>query len=636
MTGLIAGRGDRVDGPSNMARYAPLFVLLGLVACSDDDGSGTDDLSDMEMPVDAASDAGRDSGPPLPACSAAADEGWEVCADDGDRCTVAFEDGEGCAAVCAAIGRTCVDALDTPGIGCEHNGTSLGCAPTGHGSDLCICDRVATDMGVPDGGVDDAIELTSRKAFPSAAGLGVEDIEGGRGGTIFFVTDLANRNEGSYDEATDTHSGTFRYALEHPDPGVIVFRTAGVASVGSGSSYTFTQDAARKTILGATAPAPGVVFYGGAFTLRGGRWIIRGMTFLGGSDVVAGATDAFSGNGATHVALADNTFGWGGDEAYTVRRFERLLAQRNVAFEGHPDHSVGSIFAADTDNAGARLLSAHDNAYVHLSHRFPNTQGLETDRFEVINQFAYNWNRRTESHKFQARHNDIANYYRSGPRTSSMPRKAWNAHQENDSPLWNPPPQYYTAGNIMTGFFEDPDADNRVLWSHHISSAGYVAGEALPATFFVATPHPLGVDIEPRTAQRAYEYNVVGGHVGARHVVDADGVRQRYVLPLTQGYLDDAIAGTDDAYLRDETEFVMPSLPAADAPYEDSDRDGMADAWEREHGLVVGERDHEEVRDVWTLDGATFRNTAGYTNLEIFADWAHGGFVVLRDRAMED
>ena len=39
---------------------------------------------------------------------------------------------------------------------------------------------------------------------------------------------------------------------------------------------------------------------------------------------------------------------------------------------------------------------------------------------------------------------------------------------------------------------------------------------------------------------------------------------------------------------------------------------------------------------MWTLDGATFRNTAGYTNLEIFADWAHGGFIVLRDRAMED
>lgn len=620
-------------------------VLLGAcllgssLGCGDDDaGDSREDDMGTEPARDASTDGGVDMSAPLPACETAADSGWEVCADEGDRCTVAFEEGEGCAAVCAAIGRECVDALDTPGVGCEHNGTSLGCAPTGHGSDLCICDRGApTDMGVPDMSVPgDVIELSTLKAFPSAAGLGVEDIEGGRGGAIFFVTDLTNRSEGSYDEATNTHSGTLRYALEHPDPGVIVFRTAGVATVGSGSSYRFTRDDARKTVLGATAPAPGVVVYGGAFTLRGtGHWIIRGMTFLGGTDVTAGATDAFSADGPTYIALADDTFGWGGDEAYSVRRYERLLAQRNVAFEGHPDHSVGSIFAADTENPGERLMSAHDNAYVHLSHRFPNTQGLETDRFEVINQFAYNWNTRTESHKFQARHNDIANYYRSGPRTSSTPRKAWNAHQESDSPWWNPPPQFYTAGNIMTGFFEDPAADNRVLWSHHISSAGYVAGEPLPPSFFVDTPHPLGTDMDPRTAEEAYTYNILGGHVGARYVVDAEGRRQRYMLPLTQAYLDDAVAGTDDAYLRDETDFVMPSLPAAGEPYEDSDLDGMADAWEREHGLVVGDRDHDAVRMLWTLDGATFRNTAGYTNLEIFADWAHGGFVILRDRALD-
>lgn len=610
--------------------------LVVLTACGDDSGAveRTDMSSDTAR--DAATEGAADMSVPLPPCDSATDRGWEVCADEGDRCTIAFREGEGCAEVCAAIGRGCVDALDTPGVGCEHDGTSLGCAPTGHGSDLCICDRDASDMGVPDMGVaDDAIELSTRKAFPSAAGLGVEDIEGGRGGAIFFVTSLANDDEGSFDDATGTHSGTLRYALDHPDPGVIVFRTAGVAAVGSGSSYTFSRGDARKTILGATAPAPGVVFYGGAFTIRDGQWIIRGMTFLGGSDVVAGATDAFSSIGATHVALADDTFGWGGDEAYSVRRYERLLAQRNVAFEGHPDHSVGSIFAADTENPGERLMSAHDNAYIHLSHRFPNTQGLETDRFEVINQFAYNWNNRTESHKFQARHNDIANYYRSGPRTSSSPRKLWNAHQESDSPWWNPPPQFYTAGNIMTGFFEDPGADNRVLWFHHITSAGYVSGEPLAPSFFVDTPHPLGTDMQPRTAEAAFTYNILGDHVGARYVTDGEGRRQRYVLPLTQAYLDDAIDGTDGAYLRDEAAFSMPSLPAAGEPYEDSDLDGMPDAWEREHGLSVGDRDHDAVRAMWTLEGATFRNTAGYTNLEIFADWVHGGFVMLRDRAGE-
>ncbi len=624
------------------------FVLL-VSGCGDDDGTvdgGRADASADAAGVDAPDrDGGVDAFVPLPSCEEATERGWSVCEDLGDRCSVAFDDGAGCAVVCEAIGRRCVDALDTPGTGCEHDGTSLGCAPTGHGSDLCICDRAeAPDAGPLDAGMSDAgdggggdvVVLETRKAFPSALGLGAEDIEGGRGGAIFFVTDLANRDEGSYDPDTNTHTGTFRYALEHPDPGVIVFRTAGLAEVGSGASYTFRRDGARKTILGATAPAPGVVFYGGSFTLRGtGDWVVRGVTFLGGDGLSAGANDTFSADGPSYLALADNTFGWGADEAYSVRRFEGLLAQRNVAFEGHPDHNVGSIFAADTENAGARTMSAHDNAYIHISHRFPNAQGLETDRYEVVNQFAFNWGTRTESHKFQPVHNDINNYYRRGPRTSSSPRKMWNAHQEADSPLWNPPPQFYSAGNIMTGFFDDPDGDNRVLWFHHITSGGFTAGDPLPDSFFVDTPHPLGTDMRPRTAAEAFRYNIEGGHVGARYVVDEDGMRQRQVLPLTQGYLDDAVDGVDDHFLRAQSAFVRPTLPAAAAPYADTDRDGMADAWERLHGLVVGERDHEGVRGTWTLDGATFVNAAGYTNLEIFADWAHGGFVMLRDRAAE-
>lgn len=635
------------------SRFGPIFifVLLGS-ACGDDDApdrdaavdtSSTDtNIADTTSIDTSSADAFSDSGPiALPECGAAAEAGWMVCSEEGDRCSVAFDDSEGCMAVCAVLGRACVDTLDTIGSGCEDDAASIGCAPTGHMSDQCICDRasMSDDGGVPDAGpMSDAgpggsIELTTKKAFPSAQGLGVDDIEGGRGGTLFFVDDLSNESTGTYHEETDTHTGTLRYALQHPDPGTIIFRTAGVARSDASSAYRMTRDDARKTILGATAPAPGVILYGSSFTLNGsGHWIIRGLTFLGGDSLEAGAHDTFSARGPTHLALADNTFGWGADEAYSARQFDRLVAQRNLAFEGHPSHNVGSIFAIDTLGGGSgRLLSAHDNAYVHISHRFPNVLGLENDFVEVINQFAFNWGRRTESHKFQSRHNDINNYYRSGPRTSSEPRKLWNADAENGSPFWNPPAAFYTAGNIMTGFFDDASADNRVLWFHHITRAGYVAGDPLPPSFFVDTPHPLGLDVAPRSAEDAYLYNVVGRNVGARFVVDAEGRRQLYMLPLSSAYLDDAINGTDNAYLRDQRDFVLPSLPPAGAPYQDTDRDGMADEWERGHGLTVGVRDHMEVEETWNLDGATFLNVAGYTNLEIFGEWAHGGFAVLRD-----
>lgn len=624
-----------------------LILLCLLVACGDDaspadagpDARDTEDASSSDAGRDAGGDAGGVDAGPLPSCDAA---GFEVCVDEGDRCEVAFEDGEGCAAVCAAIGRVCVDALDTPGLGCEHDGTSLGCAPTGHGSDRCVCDRAPStmdagvDAGTDAGTGDDVVVLSTRKAFPSAAGHHADGMQGGRGGALFFVDDLGSDASGRYDEATDTHTGTLRYALEHPDPGIVVFRVAGI--IRTDGNLRLTRSGARKTVLGATAPAPGIVLYGGSFLIQttGGDWVLRGVTVLGGSGLSAGRDDAFAvDNDVENMLLADNTFGFGADEAYTVRRMTHLIAQRNLAFEGHPEHNVGSIFAVEALEEGMRTISAHDNAYVHISHRFPNAQGLHDDRIEVVNQFAYNWNRRTESHKFMARHNDINNYYRRGPRTSSTPRKAWNAHNEYDSPFWDPPPAIHTSGNIMTGFFDDPDGDNRTLWSHHISSAGFVAGEPLGPEFFVDTPHPLGLDMHVRTAAAAFAYNIEGRRVGARWVVDASGERVAYRTPLASGYLDDAIAGTTDHFLDDQADFVPPTLPAAGAPYEDRDADGMADAWERAHGLVVGERDHEGVERDWVLDGTRFRNDAGYTNLEIFAEWAHGGFLLLADAAAD-
>ena len=114
--------------------------------------------------------------------------------------------------------------------------------------------------------------------------------------------------------------------------------------------------------------------------------------------------------------------------------------------------------------------------------------------------------------------------------------------------------------------------------------------------------------------------------------MDANGNRNKYIPPFINAYFEDAIKGTANAFLNNQSRFVLPSIPAAQAPYADSDYDGMADEWEKQHGLIVGEADHEGVKDTWVIDGLTINNRAGYSNIQMFNDYVHGGFLILGDQ----
>lgn len=495
--------------------------------------------------------------------------------------------------------------------------------------------EVCIDGVAPPPSSGDTITLTRLKAFPSAEGHGADIIKGGRGGKIFYVDDLGNNINGSYDSKTGTHTGSFRYALNHSDPGYIVFRTAGVAFSGGKSDYMISSSkAGHKTILGATAPYPGVIVYGHSFRINAStenHWVIRGLTLLGGKNMRAGEDDTFLGFGVKKFVLADNTIGWGGDEACSIVDSDDFIMQKNLLIEGHPRHNVGSILNTDHEVAGTRNGSAHNNVYVHVRHRFPNTSGLKTDTIEVVNNVAYNFGSRLTNHKLELNLNVINNYYKAGPDSSSSPTQKWNADAMN-SPFYDPPPQIYSEGNIVTNIHPDPNKNDHYMWVQHISANGFKSGTKLTSDFFTSKRHPLGVDIKPKTAKQAYEYNVKGKNVGSRFYMASDGTRKKYYQPFIEAYLDDAINGTKKAQLNDNNKYVLPSIPSSRSPYVDSDKDGMPDEWEKEHGLNVGEQDHNKVKGVWEIDGATFVNQAGYTNMEIFGEYAHGGFQALIDR----
>lgn len=487
------------------------------------------------------------------------------------------------------------------------------------------------DFGYDNVDMDNAILLSSLKAFPSAQGHGAVIITGGENGKIFYVESFENTNEGYYDADNDIYRGTFKYALKHPQRGYIVFRVGGVINAEDDRDYLITG-AGNKTIMGGSAPFPGVLFYGHRFRLhQSSNWIIRGMTFLGGSRLEIRVHDAFTASRSTEILLSDNNFGWGGDEVYSLERSSNFIVQRNIAVEARPEHNTGSVFYPDTDGeTGIRGSgSVHNNGYFHISHRFPNLQGLEEEYFDVVNQFAYNMGSRISSNKFQLNVNHINGYYKAGPRTNSDIGFKWNASSEASS-LWKPEPKIYSSGNIITNSVTSPDYDNRRLWKQHINGNGFTQDDPLPNSFF-SSMHPLGKDISIKSAQDAYDFNIVGKNIGSRYYMSADGRRIKYFLPVIEEYIDDAINGTDFAFRNNASLFALSQsdISNPENPYEDSDYDGMADVWEEEHGLVVGIKDGFGSKRVWVFEGRTFLNDAGYSNLQMFNDYIHGGFVVL-------
>ncbi|MBW7997936.1 MAG: pectate lyase precursor, partial [Candidatus Glassbacteria bacterium] len=93
-------------------------------------------------------------------------------------------------------------------------------------------------------GVSAGFSQDSIPAFPGAEGWGAYT-PGGRGGQVIHVTNLDNNGPGSLAEALNT-----------PGPRIIVFDVGGVIE----GDIDFDQG--QVTVLGQTAPSPGITIHG--------------------------------------------------------------------------------------------------------------------------------------------------------------------------------------------------------------------------------------------------------------------------------------------------------------------------------------------------------------------------------------
>jgi pectate lyase len=397
-------------------------------------------------------------------------------------------------------------------------------------------------------------------AFPGAEGFGA-NTPGGRGGRILEVTNLE-----------DSGPGSLRAALEASGRRIVVFRTGGTITLESSIRVRHPY----LTIAGQTAPGDGITLkmnpaqHHGLMDLETHDVVFRGLRFRQGAHKKTDAAIPLDIKNASRVVIDHCSLSWSTDEVLTTYNdTSDITISWNIIAEGlsHSTHYEGEhsrgLFISGDDS---RNITAHHNLLAHNRRRNPevSTAGVADIRNNVI----YNWGSSATlitDKRGSAGMNVVGNYYKRGPSTTTT--------VEIDGKSYRSGMSLYATGNLRAdGSPAKLDARAR-RW-------------AVPEP--VSAPH-----VTTTSARQAYADVLAGA-----------GARVPATDPIDARILGEVASGT--GRIIDDPEEVggWPMLDPG-TPRDDSDHDGMPDAWETERGL-----------DPANDDSGADRNGDGYTNIE--------------------
>ena len=294
-------------------------------------------------------------------------------------------------------------------------------------------------------------------AFPGAEGHG-RYTAGGRGGKIVHVTNL-----------NDSGTGSFRQAVKGSDKKIVVFDVAGVIALASDVSI-----GANTTILGQTAPAPGITLRYYTVNPNGNNIVMRFIRIRRGEekDVNDGA-DASTARHFTGMMIDHCSMSWSIDEVASFYDNNNFTMQwctvgesLNNAGHGKGAHGYGGIW-------GGKLASFHHNLICHVNNRSPRFNGARYDWTGYTGNQRYSefqWENAVQSEIVDFRNcviyncgngcyggpgggyvNMINNYYKTGPagstsRTTQI--SVANSTSASDyKKYWDMTSRYYIKGN---------------------------------------------------------------------------------------------------------------------------------------------------------------------------------------------
>jgi hypothetical protein len=319
-------------------------------------------------------------------------------------------------------------------------------------------------------------------AFEGAEGFGAGSL-GGRGGQTLTVANL-----------NDAGPGSLREALNQKGPRVIQFAVGGIIRL----KTPLVLREPMVSVLGQTAPAPGITIQGHGMSVQTHDVILRHLRIRPGDE--SDDEDAIEFYDAERCIADHCSFGFGTDETCSIVGLsDAITIQYCIVSEGlnRKGHSMAAI-------AGGERTTWHHNLIAHCRTR--NVRFADVAQCDFRNNVVYDWGDTAGYGQFE-RLNFVGNYYKPGPSTTQRPPR----FHIGDSMV--PPGTLYISDNILLGQNET-NLDNWLGVNYPL--------EVRAKAPFVAP----AVATEPASAAYDHVLRSAGAALPARDAVDTRIVRQ--------------------------------------------------------------------------------------------------------------
>ena len=445
----------------------------------------------------------------------------------------------------------------------------------------------------------------SAPAFPGAEGFARNTTTGGRGGTVYHVTNL-----------NDSGAGSLRNGLAMTGPRIIVFDVSGIIEL----QKTLEIKNGDVTIAGQTAPGDGICLKNYSFVVKADNVIIRFIRSRMGDEQKT-EDDAMWGRNQQNVIIDHCSMSWSTDECSSFYGNKNFTLQWCILSEsltnsvhGKGSHGYGGIW-------GGEGASFHHNLMAHHKSRTPRLCGSrfsgrpDDELVDLRNNVFYNWGPTNGGYAGEGGHyNFINNYYKPGPSTITkkglvnriFAPNADDGTQKNQAGIWG---TFYLNGNLF---------DNQLVPSNYqtlIDAVNRDNAEGLHPDTKNGYPLPDGgknaiisqtaYEVEPTGTHTASEaYDKVLTYAGAS--LKRDAVDTRIVNDVKNGtYEYEGSNGSSNGLIDSQADAGgWPTYNSTEKP-QDTDNDGIPDTWAAQH----------------LPTGKTYKDidpTSGYCYLELY------------------
>ena len=460
---------------------------------------------------------------------------------------------------------------------------------------------------VPDDNPTDTPDepVPSAPAFPGAEGFARNTTTGGRGGTVYHVTNL-----------NDSGAGSLRNGLAMTGPRIIVFDVSGIIEL----QKTLEIKNGDVTIAGQTAPGDGICLKNYSFVVKADNVIIRFIRSRMGDELKT-EDDAMWGRNQQNVIIDHCSMSWSTDECSSFYGNKNFTLQWCILSEsltnsvhGKGSHGYGGIW-------GGEGASFHHNLMAHHKSRTPRLCGSrfsgrpDDELVDLRNNVFYNWGPTNGGYAGEGgRYNFVNNYYKPGPSTITkkglvnriFAPNADDGTQKNQAGIWG---TFYLNGNLF---------DNQLVPSNYqtlIDAVNRDNAEGLHPDTKNGYPLPDGgknaiisqtaYEVEPTGTHTASEaYDKVLAYAGAS--LKRDAVDTRIVNDVKNGtYEYEGSNGSTNGLIDSQADADgWPTYNSTEKP-QDTDNDGIPDTWAAQH----------------LPTGKTYKDidpTSGYCYLELY------------------